>query len=419
MAGPVRLPIVYVDDTLEFVWTDIHDELAVPAHFIGQGPTDQNVVTNTIDEVVQAIDVLSLIDFMAGGATVSSQGVFKWVPVFNDTGAVATIDRADYELLGYDIGTDRRVTEVDIGFNDLSEEKQYFAADAVLDAFAGLGTGEPAVIGDRLSEWFPTETLPDIIGPRLVNHFGGGVSKIRIRCRTPRPFLELGDAVVVEDDRFVGFDPITQSPLRGNVFRTGRVVGIHDIFGRELTVWVESFRPAQQASPPAQNFLGPARIARALYPGEDFRPARWAVDYAEETGAGGNLQKVKMDWVRFAGSLTATARMDNQSPRCVLPLPLIEGMHILDAAMVVEIPAGTLDVELVRHPIDGSPREVLATFQFTDTVGRTTERVAEPNPGHRVDDSSTYTVEATVPDLDDGESFSIYAFVLLIRELLR
>ena len=74
-------------------------------------------------------------------------------------------------------------------------------------------------------------------------------------------------------------------------------------------------------------------------------------------------------------------------------------------------------MELVRYPTDGSPREVIETFTFTNTAGRDLQEKTL-NPFHVVDADSTYTVEVDCPLLDNGATFEIYAFALLITEVL-
>ena len=414
-------------------WVEIHATLGIPDNLVGQGPpatatTEARVLT----EIGQAIDLRTELDYIAAGVTISRQGAFEFRSLFDATppDPALQIDLAEYEVIGWDQGTDRRLTEVQIIFpdpgSDQFTEKAYSAPSEVVAAWGTLGGGQPTVISGSVMEWVPelpfNEQIGDAVGERLVDNFGPGLQQIRLRTRTPRPQIELGDVLLLDQDRLIQRDPFSDAPVRGRSLSTCRVVGVHDIMGTELTLWLQpAFLGTPQASAAtaiAASASGVVEQKTALvrHPGEAFRPSRWAADYAAETGAGGNLQKVLARWERFGGRLECESNADGQAPRCVLPLTFVEHALIRQVKMAASIPLGTLDVELARYPVDGSPRTVIETFTFTNTVGRDLQEKIL-SPFHVVDAESTYTVEVTCPLLDDGETFEIYAFALLITEV--
>ena len=438
-AGSRQAPDLYtfIATTVAGAWDEIHGLLDIPGDQIGNGPQGPNtiytapvgIIARILTEVEPAIDLRIQLDFLAGGVTISRQGAFEFRSLFDTTppDPSLAIGLRDYEVTGWDLGTDRRTTTVDIAYPDPASadrlEKTYSAPEEVLAAYGTFGGGEPNVIGGDETKWFPdavgNDEIPDILGARLVTFFGVGIQQIRVKCRTPRPHIELGDVLTLDQDRLLEFNPFTQGPVRGRLPVTCRVTGIHNIFGTDLTLWLQptSFsRGLAQVEGTGRG--GTTTTAVVTYSGEDFRPRRWAAEYAAETGAGGNIQKVLARWDRFSGRLECESNLDGLAPQCVLPVPLAEDVEIRAVFMAASIPVGTLDVEFVRYPIDGSPREVIETFTFTNTVGRDLQLI-DVIPNHIVDVDSTYNVEASCPLLDDGDTFEIFAFALLITEIIQ
>ena len=137
----------------------------------------------------------------------------------------------------------------------------------------------------------------------------------------------------------------------------------------------------------------------------------------DTAGGSGKVRRVAGRGERFGGGVLRTGDQDGTAPRCVLPLEFVELALIREVRMAASIALGTLDVEVVRYPTDGSPREVIETFTFTNTAGRDLQEKTL-TPFHVVDAESTYTVEVTCPVLDDAATFEIYGFALLITEVL-
>ena len=408
-------------------WQEIHDTLAIPTDLVGDGPpAGAPIEQRVIADIRQAIDLRTELDFISGGVTISRQGVFEFRDLFDDTppDPDLAIELSEYEVLGWDDGTDRRIPEVQIIFPEPGSaqftEKSYSAPFEVVDAFGTLGGGQPTVFQGSIMEWVPrlpfNEAIGDAVGERLVDNFSTGLLQLRIRARTPRPNIEIGDVLNLDQDRLVTRDPFTGEAIRGRSAVSARVTGVHDVMGTELTLWLlPPFLGTPQQGAGTSVAATDQKTALVRWAGEDFRPSRWAADYAAETGAGGNIQKVLARWERFTGRLACESNADGQAPRCVLPLRLTEFVVLREMKMAASIPVGTLDVELVRYPIDGSPREVIETFTFTDTVGRDLQETTL-SPFHTTDEESTYTVEVTCPLLDDGDTFEIYAFGLKITE---
>ena len=410
-------------------WEEIHATLGLSTELIGDGPPPgPPIEQRVLSTIGQAIDLRTELDFISGGVTISRQGAFEFRDLFDDTppDPDLQIDLSEYEVSGWDQGTDRRIPEVQIIFNDPGSgqftEKSYTTPVEIIDAWGPLGGGQPTVIQGSVMEWVPqlpfNEFIGDAVGQRLVTNFGTGLIQIRIRLRTPRPHIELGDVLALDQDRLLQRDPFTGEAIRGRSFVIARVTGVHNIMGTDLTLWIiPPFLGTPQTGAATAIAATNQKTALLRWPGEDFRPSDWAGDYAAETGAGGNIQKVLARWERFGGCTRCESVIDALAPRCMLPLGLTEDMLIRQAKMAAEIPVGTLNVELVRYPVDGSPREVLETFTFTNTVGRELQ-TKDLIPFHSVDAESTYTVEVTCPLLDDGDTFDIFSFALLITEVL-
>ena len=88
--------------------------------------------------------------------------------------------------------------------------------------------------------WVDDVTFAAEIATRMVKAFAGGMGLWRVRTTAPKPWLEPGDTVVLETDRFVGRDPNTGNPVRGHLNGLGRVQAVHDLMGTEFTVWITS-----------------------------------------------------------------------------------------------------------------------------------------------------------------------------------
>lgn len=417
--------------TLAQAWEDFHDSLNAPDRLKGTGPSTTES-TKTVDKTISAgdtavaIDLRQEIDLLAGGSTISSQGQWDFVPLFPslDSGVVIPIE--DYEPEGFDYGTDRRTTEVSIQYPDKTSpgeylEETYTAPTVVLEAFGSFGGGERSVFGAPLNLWFPfddfAKDLPDLVGPRLVNYFSSGVAQIKIRSRTPRPQLQLGDRVTIQSDLYLFNNPFTGQPVRGLTWFTATVAGQHDALGRSLTLWIEP--PFQSVSilagPESVGPQGVSNTAITIYPGEDFRVARWPEDHADETGMGGNVGKITARWEHWNGRTRCEADQAG-TYRCVLPLPMVQDVKIFEVSIVGHIPVGTLTATLRRYPADGSPSIVLATHALTNTVGRTADPIVLVAPELASgDDTCTVEVEST---LGVSDFFEVYAYATLIREII-
>ena len=415
------------DSSLADAWLELHTELDLSASIIGQGPPNTEAVFRQLTEVEPAIDLRQQLDFIAGGVTISRQGVFEFVSLFDSRPPDASlqIPLEDYSVAGWDLGTDRRTTSIQIQFEDSFSanpiEAVYESPEPILLAYGLFGGGEIQLIAGDVPKWFPedgpgNQILADLIGPRLVNTFGAGLQQVRIKCRTPRPNIEIGDVLNLDQDRLVLFDPFGLSPIRGRSLVLARVVGVHDIFGRDLTLWIQpQFSNRTLFATPAP--VSGAQLTKVVvWPGEAFKPTRWPGDFADETGAGGNVGKIIMRWETFGGRLIGTAEDGTQSPRVVLPLRVREHSEIRELFLAAAIDVGQLDVEVVRYPLDGSAPTVLETFTFLNTGGR--EGQTKPVvPLFVIQADSTYTVEVSCPALADGDSFEIFGFAATLTEI--
>jgi hypothetical protein len=76
---------------------------------------------------------------------------------------------------------------------------------------------------------------------RHVASFGLGNMTWRLSTTYAHPELSLGDLVAFEQDHFACYDVINNRPIAGRQWVLGFVVGIYDVWGRELSLWIPSY----------------------------------------------------------------------------------------------------------------------------------------------------------------------------------
>ena len=253
-SGGSRTPKEYDGQTLLQVFDDIINvQCAVPTRYRGnalcgstQGITS---VTKTVSVETQAIDVLRQINWLNGSALISSQGVFKTVPLFSDLPldpqTQAFFEYDDIAVESTDTGFDRRVTTFDVPYgwdgNKYAGEKQATPGATVLARLGNTAFAQATQLDDGTARWIENTTNATTVGNRIVENFLAGLSQVRFTSSTARPWLEPGDTCVIEQDIYVGIDPRSGRALRGRGWSKAMVTQCHDIMGHEFTVWVPSW----------------------------------------------------------------------------------------------------------------------------------------------------------------------------------
>ena len=249
-----RTPKEYDGQTLLQVFDDIINvQAAVPTRYRGnalcgstQGITS---VTKTVSVETQAIDVLRQINWLNGSVLISSQGVFKTVPLFSDIPmdgkTQPTFPYDDITVLATDTGFDRRITTFDVSYgwdgSKYAGEKRATPGTTVLDRLGATAFAQASQLDDGTARWIENTTNAETVGNRVIDNFLTGLSQVRFTSSTPKPWLEPGDVCVIEQDLYVGKDPRTGRALRGRGWSKAVVTQCHDVMGQEFTVWVPAW----------------------------------------------------------------------------------------------------------------------------------------------------------------------------------
>lgn len=250
--GPdgTRTAVEYNDDIFA-VWSDIVDTLLeLPARYVGPGPSDE---TTTIAKVVRKSDgknELDAVSYLDGGTNIESQGKVRHVRVLHDDPAdeqpVFRLPLGSYTPLEIGPGFDARTDEFFVKYNyseasqSFEDERRHFNA-AALTNLGGAGLNTTQELRDEVAQWIRTSALADSVGRRVVNHFGTGEILWHVRPMERMPHLEIGDVGTIETDLFVARTPITERELRGRLNTLCIVVGVDDIDGSGLWLWVPSY----------------------------------------------------------------------------------------------------------------------------------------------------------------------------------
>lgn len=260
-----RTPVEYTNQTLKAAWDDLLDsQVALPGRF--RGPGVEDTTSQSVSKTLRDSDgktELDAIAHLAGGTVVTSQGKVKYQDAFlEDKGGIkATFAREEIQVKAIEPGFRNRVEEYfapyayDDDRDEFDGEVRSFYEDAIAK-LGGKGLDAPDELDEAAARWLPTPNDKDSHDPaqNLASHvasrttspngLGPGLKQVRFTSTIPHPELEPGDAVVVETDQLVIKDPATDTAFRGLLWLTGVVQTQHDVWGRELTVWVQQIEDA-------------------------------------------------------------------------------------------------------------------------------------------------------------------------------
>lgn len=249
-SGNARSPIVFDGTTLQATYNSVlNTHVGLATRYRGVGIQDNTTtVAKTIDKSIEAIDVLRELTFLDGSALISSQGRFKVQrivdatdPTFIEAPLVA-FERDEVEVTAVTAGFERRITQFGVPYGwadgEYAGERETSAPTTVLDNFGLRGTLGKQMLDDSIAQWIDTAALADRIGDRMIALFATGCIQMRIRTAVPHPHLEPGDPIALDQDVFVGYDPLNARSLRGRAGMRGRVVQCHDIMGTDFTLWL-------------------------------------------------------------------------------------------------------------------------------------------------------------------------------------
>lgn len=242
---------VQVDGSIQEAYDEIIDGmLGIPARLRGASPDDDTNQVSKIIERSDAKDELDRLAYLSGGSIIDTQGPITFVKVMRDSVPgdvpVARFPLGSYRAGAFGPGYSTRTDEFFVPYNwnvntrSFEDERRYLNAIA-LDKLGGVGLNTTQILDEETAKWITTQTLADLVGDRVPNHFATGQIIFPIHSHERHPELELGDCVWIETTRFVARSPLNNQEIRGRVATLAIVTQIRDPWGQDLELWVPSF----------------------------------------------------------------------------------------------------------------------------------------------------------------------------------
>lgn len=251
-----RQAYLRTSQTPKVVYEDlVLNQAEVARRYVGPGvELTSELVTNEIRDITDIKAQVDAIAYIAGMAVTSSQGRIKAVDCHGQKAAVVTFDPNEIEPLETTPGYEERVPFFTVPWGYDFTNKRFTAET--------LGRSGPALnklgrahvdVEERLDEtiarWIVAQggdapgesSQANRIAKRVVETVGTGLIRWRFRTTYAWPELEPGDLVVVPTDRFVARDPTADRELRGQLWATGIITEVGDVWGRDFTIWVRSY----------------------------------------------------------------------------------------------------------------------------------------------------------------------------------
>lgn len=246
-SGTTRSPLVYANQTLKAVYSDILTTqiLSFPGRRIGTVIEDTQTATKTITNPVKAKAELDRVAYLAGGGNISSQGRIKFVDMFGDAAPVAVFPASTIKMISVDPGYQDRIPDIAVGFGwDTTKENEFESErySSVADALTNLGRAlidREENLDAEIAKWVEDATFAQTLGDRLTTNFAGGVGLFKFQSNDQFPQLEPGDMVAFESDQMVTKDVHTGLAVRGNRWMLGRICATRGL--NRFTVWARSY----------------------------------------------------------------------------------------------------------------------------------------------------------------------------------
>jgi hypothetical protein len=293
----MRPALSYANTAIGTVAQDlIANQLALDGRYRGDPLVDTSpalTVSKTIQaagggstDLGQAKAELDAVAWIMGSAFLPEQGKIRCRRFFDITpqagnlvvftpradGPVALFPADGITPLMITPGYRQRVPEffINWGYNTdgtwQGEAKGYFGP--AFTSFADARVDADPRLDAATAQWFADQFLAGGVATRHVNCFGMGLLLWRFRSDVRHPELSLGDLVSLETDRFAAYDPVSLRPIAGKLWATGFVVGIYDVWGSDLALWIPTWAnlvpvanqtPVSQP-PPTPQAVGLTRI---------------------------------------------------------------------------------------------------------------------------------------------------------------
>lgn len=296
---PIRPSLLYANQTPQAVYSDLlSNQIALDARY--RGPSMQGIpgldtgtpitVSKTItsppggpSDLKMAKDEVDALAFVAGGVVTSSQGRVLYRALY-DVAVDAASGFVTYtpsnrsvvlyipaqelaENIAISPGFRYRVPlfRVPWGYDYKANAYTGEARGASGPALSAMGVtalgaarvDPPQRPDDRIGQWIPTQNLANGVALRHIIAFGLGLLVWRFRTTYAHPELEIGDAIAIQTDRFVAWDPTAGGaqngrPLFGPMWVAGIVVGIYDVWGKDLAIWIPNWASLGPGNGPQQ-----------------------------------------------------------------------------------------------------------------------------------------------------------------------
>jgi hypothetical protein len=236
-------PTVYSLQTIQAVWNDWISQVALPERYKGQPPAD---TSNKISKSVGAAEgqrELERISRCASGTIADVQGKVSFAALYGQLGSIAAILPLEVYTPGVvSMGYRARLPQYSVFYG--WDGAKFFGERKVINSAALTAYGlsridnPQAALDDETCKYLPNATLADELGSQVVTALGGGLITSELSSTIAYPELTIGDSVAVETDLLFGNNPITAAAFRGPAWALGRVIGIRDIWGTQLDVWI-------------------------------------------------------------------------------------------------------------------------------------------------------------------------------------
>ncbi len=233
---------------------------AAPTITVSKTIAQSAVGTTDLTRAKTELDALA---WIAGGSYISSQGALKFVPLFQVTTGTDLLSgnrTATYAPLAGPVRAVFPIEEtvpiaVTAGWRQRIPlfavpwgwDGTRYAGEAQVVNQPALSFFSQALIDpetrcpEGISQYLESDGMARALSIRHAQAFGLGMMVWRFRTTYPRPELERGDVVLVQTDRFLGFDPIANRALSGRLWVRAVIVGRYDAMGREWAAWVQSY----------------------------------------------------------------------------------------------------------------------------------------------------------------------------------
>jgi len=249
--GGKRDQVTFLNQTLKSVWQSLMvNELGMDARYVGPGPEDTTTtVSKMILEAQQQGKPVSKAEVdaiaqLAGGGNLPSQGRIKFVDMYGPKPIRAIFPSSELVLPDATPGYEQRVPEYFVRFNwnsikgDFDDEVRVFHSGALTNL--GKARLDPLrTLDDEVSKWIATEALARAVGERHVKAVGPGLMEWPFNAKYAHPFLEPGDVVLLQTDKFVSRDPNAANAIRGQSWVLACISSC-DVTAKRFKGWVRN-----------------------------------------------------------------------------------------------------------------------------------------------------------------------------------